>query len=265
MTHLSLQYRGGDQFPTLSAFVLIVAPLVLVVALVGCATAPPYNPFDTSKEQFHAKVKRVALTPLTVPRELGISESAKLRFDSLIEAKLQEAGFTTFPAKSWGEVFARVEQEVGGVIDLRTGKLDETKLQTAWTRTVDEIHTKFQFDAVLLPAVVIVEADLTSPDWSKQFSSEAVTSQLGAAFFGAPTTMPALSLVVTIGGRDPKEPAQYKHRAGIQLLKTPVPVTERFSGKSLEPVPVPRGKLLTNDERNRAAVEIALGPLVKKL
>ena len=260
MTHLAFQYRGGSQFPTLSACSLIVGPLALVVALIGCATPAPYNPFQISEEQFRAKVKRIALTPITVPQGLEISESAKLRFDSLIEAKLQEAGIATFPAKNWGEVFARVQQEVGGVFDPRTGSLDETKVKTAWARTVDEIHTRFQFDAVLLPAVVIVEADLRSPDLARQFFSEAYSAQLGAAFFGAPTTMPALLLVVSIGDRDPKGSVQYRHRAVIQLLKKPAPITERFSDKP----PVPREELLTNDERNRAAVEIALGPLVKK-
>jgi hypothetical protein len=88
----------------------------------------------------------------------------------------------------------------------------------------------------------------------------------GLAVFGAPETsgtIRALSLVVSIGSADIEGPAQYRHRAGIQVLEKFSPtMAERLSGKMLTPL-APE-ELLANDERNRAAVEIALGPLVKK-
>ncbi len=262
MRHLLFQYKRGNLLPSLGAFFSTVGPLVLVVALSGCATAPPHNPFQISEEQFHTKVKHIALAPIAVPPQLGISESAKLRFDSLIETKLQEAGFATFPAKNWGEVFARIQQEVGGVFDPRTGKPDETKVKTVWARTADEIRSRFQFDAVLLPRVHVVKAYWGS-NWARWDGvSEALASGLAGIFVpNASGTMPALSLVVSIGGPDPDGPVQYRHRAGIQVLEKLAPITERFSKLF---APVPREELLTNDERNRAAVEIALGPLVKK-
>ena len=263
MTHRSFQYSRGSLLASLGAFSPMVGPLVLVVALAACATAPPYNPFQISEEQFHTKVKRIALAPIAVPPQLGVSESAKLRFDSLIEAKLQEAGFATFPAKNWGEVFARMQQEVGGVFDPRTGSPDETKTKTVFARTTDEIRSRFQFDTVLLPRVHVVKAQWSSASARWDGVSESLAS--GLAVLGAPNasgTMPALSLVVSIGSPDLDGPAQYRHRAGIQVLEKLTPITERFSGKLF--APVPREELLTNDERNRAAVEIALGPLMKK-
>ena len=262
MTHHSSQYARGTLLTSLRAFFSIARPLALVVALAGCATAPPYNPFQVSEDQFRTTVKRIALAPIAVPPQLGISESAKLRFDSLIEAKLQEAGFATFPAKDWGEVFARMQQEVGGVFDPRTGSPDETKTKTVWARTANEIRSRFQHDAVLLPRIHIVKAEWSSASARWDGVSEMLAS--GLAVLGAPNahgTMPALSLVVSIGSPDPEGPAQYRHRAGIQVLEKLSPITERFSGLF---VPVPQEQLLRNDERNRAAVEIALGPLLKK-
>jgi hypothetical protein len=237
---------------------------VLALSLAGWATAQPLNPFQISEEQFRTQVKRIALVPIAVPPQLGVSESAKLRFDSLIEAKLLEAGFATFPAKNWGDALARMQQEVGGIVDARTGGLDETKAKTAWTSTADEVRSRFQFDAVLLPRIHVVPAEWRFAVARWDGVSEVLAS--GLAVFGAPETsgtIRALSLVVSIGSADIEGPAQYRHRAGIQVLEKFSPtMAERLSGKMLTPL-APE-ELLANDERNRAAVEIALGPLVKK-
>ena len=58
------------------------------------------------------------------------------------------------------------------------------------------------------------------------------------------------------------ELALYRRGAGIQVLEKLAPLTERLSGKWL--APVPREEVLANEERNLAAVGIALGPLLKK-
>ncbi len=103
--------------------------LVLVIAVGGCA--PAYNPFRMPKEQFRTKVKRIALAPIAVPPQLGVSESTKLRVDSLIEAKVKESGFITFSAKEWAPIFARAHQEVGGLLDPNTGEPDVTNRNRA--------------------------------------------------------------------------------------------------------------------------------------
>jgi hypothetical protein len=240
-----------------------VGPLVFAVALAGCATAPPYDPFLQSEAQFRQKIRRIALAPTAVPPQLGISESAKLGFDSLIESKLREAGFTVYPAKVWGEVFARKQQEAGGVFDPRTGEPDEAKVKVVLARTAEEVRRQFQFDGLLLPRVHIVRAGWGSASARWDGVSEMLASGLG--LLGAPNasgTMPALTLVVSISGADPEDPPQYRHRGGIQVLEKLTPISERFSGKIF--APVPQETLLAIEERNRAAIDVALGPLVKK-
>jgi hypothetical protein len=110
----------------------------------------PSKPFGIPEEEFRTKVKRIALAPIAVPPRLGVPEPAKLRVDALIETKLREAGFATFPAREWGEVFTRTQQEVGGLFDPRTGDLDEAKVKTILARTIEDIRGRFQLDAVLL-------------------------------------------------------------------------------------------------------------------
>jgi len=67
-------------------------------------------------------------------------------------------------------------------------------------------------------------------------------------------TVPALSLVVKI--EDIHGPDLYINWGGIQLL-------QKISGSDF--VPVPRNELLTSEERNKAAVDIALKPLIERL
>ena len=78
---------------------------------------------------------------------------------------------------------------------------------------------------------------------------------------GISGTVPALTRVVSIDS-PADELALYRRGAGIQVLEKLAPLTERLSGKWL--APVPREEVLANEERNLAAVGIALGPLLKK-
>jgi len=237
--------------------------LVLTFGLVSCASTPPYNPFQTSKDQFRSQVKRIVLIPVAIPPQLGVSKDAKHNFDILIEKNLDDAGFTTFPASNWGVVFERNKQKAGGLFDPKTGKLDENKVHIIWTKTAEEIRTQFKFDAILVPRIHVVKANWQSAWANWDGTSEALATGLGV--FGAPNaygTLPALSLYVSIGSSNPDGPALYRQHAGIQVLKKLTPLTERFSGDLF--TPIPKEEILTNDERNRTAVEIAFGPLMAR-
>ena len=255
------RHTCGRRFSSRGAFGSTLGPLVFVVAVGGCATASPSNPFAIPEEEFRTKVKRIALAPLAVPPQLGVPEPTKLRVDALIETKLREAGFATFPASEWGEVFTRTQQEVGGLFDPRTGGLDDAKVKTIVARTIEDIRGRFQLDAVLLPRVQVVKANFVGA-WARWDGvSDALASGLSVlATSGVSGTVPALSLVVSIDSPDGL--ALYRRGAGIQVLEKLAPVTERLSGKWL--APVPREEVLANEERNLTAVERALGPLLKK-
>src|SRR5439155_4387688 len=72
------RHTCGRRFSSRCAFGSTLGPLVFVVAVGGCATASPSNPFGIPEEEFRAKVKRIALAPIAVPPRLGVPEPAKL-------------------------------------------------------------------------------------------------------------------------------------------------------------------------------------------
>jgi hypothetical protein len=140
--------------------------LVSVIAVGGCVTAAPRNPFRIPEAQFRARVTRIALAPIAVPAQLAVSEPTKLRFDALIEAKLQQSGFATLPASDRREVFTRRQQEAGGLFDPRTGDLDDAKVKMVLARTIEDIRGRFQLDAILLSRVQVVQANFTGA-WAR--------------------------------------------------------------------------------------------------
>lgn len=237
---------------------LLLATLAVALIGAGCATTPPYNPFKISQDEFHGKIKTIALTPVAVPRDLENPERVRAKFESLIEAKLREAGFSIVPARESGEIFERMTKQLGGFFDPVTGKRDEAKFKTAVEHTLRELGTRFNADALLYPSIVVVRApfSVNRANWDGAQEPMITPGSYGSALIG---TVAALSLVVTI--QDRTGAAVYINGGGIQVL------TKIHKGGFFQPekfIPVPPIELFAYEERNVAAVNIALAPLVRQ-
>ena len=235
---------------------LLTVALTTAFIVAGCATAPPYNPFKIAEEEFHGKIRTIALAPIGVPGDLSEPDPVKAKFESLIEAKLREAGFSVVPSRESAEIFDKMNKQLGGIFDPVTGKRDETKLKTAQEHARRELGEKFKADAVLYPSIRSGLAKFSGGHASWGGASESLAMTEG--FFGQLQvgqlrgTANALSLFVrieNIHGGD-----AYVNMGGIQLAV-------KISGGQF--VPVPRGSLFVSQERNAAAVNTALGPLVR--
>jgi hypothetical protein len=230
-----------------------------LVALVGTGCAlptppPPPNPFKIAQDEFYRQIKTLALAPLGMPREVENPESVRAQFEALITTKLQEAGFSTAPSQPFAEIWQRMADQVGGLFDPHTGQRDKAKFQTAWEYALRELGTTFKVDALVQARIqpVIVPFRAHTP-----YTSTAIwhgTSEVvgGGGMFG---TIDALSLVITIV--DPHGVVLYTNAGGIQLLSK---LLSNMKGDQF--VPVPRQDLFADEERNVAAVKIALGPLI---
>lgn len=82
----------------------LMAIFIITLIVLGCATAPPYNPFKLDENEFYSKVKIIALAPIIVPADLENPEQVKAQFESLSEAKLHEAGFSTIPPDEYATI-----------------------------------------------------------------------------------------------------------------------------------------------------------------
>lgn len=234
-------------------FVALGAALLLA----GCAAKVPYNPFKVSRDQFYPKLKVVALSPMSVPRDLKDPDPATKKFLSMIEAQLREAGFATIPADASRGLWDSLTAQVGGFFDPVTGEVDEAKLKTVRIQMYRELKAERQIDAMLFTALAIVPAklehDRASWDGTSQGAGKGKfwKALLGVSHSG---TLPALSLHVVLSDTDDTD--LYENAGGIELL-----AKVSASGS----VPVPREELFLNEERNAKAVHLALDPLLGKI
>jgi len=235
---------------------LLTAALTTTLIVAGCATAPPYNPFKITEEEFRGKIKTIALSPVAVPADLADSDPVKAKFESLIQAKLREAGFSVVPSQETAEIFNNMNKQLGGIFDPVTGKRDETKFKAAREHALRELNTKFKADAVLYPSISAGTARFGGgkASWGGTSESVAISEGFLAALQvgNLSGSVRALSLVVSIENINGGD--AYVNMGGIQLAA-------KYSGGQF--VAVPRNQLFASEERVVGAVNYALAPLVK--
>src|SRR5882672_10257319 len=137
---------------------LLVMTLAASLVGAGCATQAAYNPFKITQDDFYGRVKIIALAPVLIPGDVENPEPAAAKFESLIQAKLRDAGFSVVPSREYAEIFKRMAQTVGGYFDPVTGRRDESKSKMVREYTLREVNMKFNASAVLYPIVRVVKA-----------------------------------------------------------------------------------------------------------
>jgi hypothetical protein len=233
-----------------------VVTLGLATVLAGCAAkAPPYNPYTVPREQFYGRLKTVALSPITLPRELENPEPVREKFLSLLDAQLRNAGFTVVGSDRARVIWDSMATEMHGFYDPVTGQRDEAKVRAVRMHLYRELKAKYNIDAMLFSWIAVVPAKLehdkakwdgTSQGASRQGFWKAV---LGISHDG---TIPALSLHVLLS--DTEDTDLYRNIGGIQVLA-------KADVNGLQDVP--RSELFVDEERNSKAVHLALDPLLR--
>lgn len=237
-------------------FILLLTVVIALIE-VGCATTIPYNPFKTDQNEFYVNTKTIALSPCVV--QIEASEQVIAKFELLIGNKLREAGFSVLPSKEYRDIWKHNVDQIGAIFDPITGKKDDSKLKVIQEQCYKELAGKLNVDAVLISRILIVKASFYEyvAQWDGTKESLDVRSG-GMKFLGfldsstTTGTVPALSLGITI--KDIHGTPVYVNWGGIQVL----------TKRSPKFVPVPKNELLVDEERNVAAVNIALDPLIRK-
>lgn len=237
---------------------LLLLNLLAGLLFQGCGqVARPYNPFKIPREEFLARTRVIALAPVAFAVPPEDPAAAGSQFEALLDLKLRELGFTVVPSTEYKAIWDRLTKQVGGIFDPITGKRDDQKLKTVRGYLLEELRTKHRADAVLHPVIQVVKAPFNAGHarWHGMEESLRPEGLLAALFMAdAAGTTSALSLLVTI--EDSNGVDLYQQAGGIQVLVKLAPGRQFVS--------IPQNQLLTNADRNRAAVAIALGALSKE-
>ncbi len=238
----------------LGVWASITAALVFLAT--GCGSkAVRYNPFMVPREQFYGSLKTIVLAPISVPKEIEVSDSVKAKFESLLVTELRQAGFTVVTSEEPRTLWQAMADSVGGIYDPKTGEVDTMKSRTIWDKVYSQLRANFGVNAIMYPRILIVLAKFNNGKAEWDGTSEGVqkgkfwTFLSGTSHFG---TTRALSFYVSL--KDSNNVSLYVNGGGIQALDKVGPLG------GFEPVP--KEELFAKEERNVKAVRLALDPLL---
>jgi hypothetical protein len=232
---------------------LVPALLGLSLVTSGCAARVPNDPFVVPREEFYRRIHTIAVVPVSLPRSLGNADGARARFDELIESSLRKAGFSIVPPREVARIRSRVMDEMGAVPDPETGEVDRATSDSVAQRLRLQLRRGFSADGVLYPSIRLVRAAYGGgwAVWDGAREPISIDGSWGVGSHLARGTVSALSLSVTI--EDISGSVIYLGKGGVQVLS-------KISGVKF--VTVPANDVLAREERNRAAVNLALRSLL---
>jgi hypothetical protein len=212
-----------------------------------------YGQSKVSQEDFQGKINTIALTSLTLPKDLIEHGITGQQFEALITTRLKEAGFSVIGSKIYDEIWRHEAEALGGYFDTISGKADKARLKSILTRTREELISKYRIDAILFPQIKVGGATFAHDSAHWHGTSEYL-GRIESSYWRIRGTVGALSLFVRI--EDNKEKEIYAYAGGIQVL-----VKADFKGRVAR---VPHDELLSDDRRNEWAVDKALTTFIQK-
>lgn len=186
-----------------------------------------------------------------------LRERARAIFEPAIEARLREAGYRVIPVRVADSVWIARRDSVGGFYDPMTGRVVESRLDSVWRGTRDDLARRFGAGAWVHIQLVSVSPGFSGDRAQWHGTSEATGGRGGLAglLIGRTAgTLAAISLQVTL--EDTRDGNTLERRAGGIQLRS------KIVEGGLEELPFDR--LLRDDERNAAAVRMAVDSIAAR-
>lgn len=192
-----------------------------------------------------------ALRALLLPGEdVPVPTEVASRYAEHLRARLEEAGWWVLPADAFERTLRAIVLERGGIYDPITGQGDSSKLTAAIEETRRQLAARYGASAFVMAGIVVRPARITGEkaSWDgveEQVADIAAWKKLLVVTRG---TTEALSFGVAVEDVDGTE--LHSGWGGIQLK-------DRLERGRF--VAVPAGELFADPERDRRAVDLALG------
>jgi hypothetical protein len=230
-----------------------LAVAALVVA--GCAAQQKYDPYRAPRDTVQASLKLVAIAPVRVPDDLEDAEPVKARFDALLAERLGAAGIAVVPAAEVAPVVEAKTKEAGPLFDPETGKIDQERAKARRAAIGQALKERFGADVWIEPQVRVVRAPVGQDVARWDGVSEPVYAGLLQTILVKHSgSVPALSFYVWLSNVEGEY--LYVNAGGLQVLDR-IALGGRY-------VKRPRAELFADEERNAAAVALAVEPLVEQ-
>lgn len=208
-----------------------LALLLISILQAGRANADG-DPYAVPRESVRTRVKTIALRPVVLPPATADAPAARAAIEGAVTRTLQAKGYAVIPSTEFENIWHRMAQQLGGVFDPITGKLDEKKHAVAYDFTARELATRFRADAALLPAVS--QDELVASDGGFKFwaAGEAITwrgEPLRPGLGGANRPQRVLGTYLAVFLHDPQGNGMYALRAPLEWNR--VYVARSYEGR----------------------------------
>jgi len=241
----------------------LAATVFLGLGVTLAAAADPVEAgFKKPRAEVLAAVKTIGLLPVDVSERVPSGADVAERYESLVGAQLEQAGFQVVKPAAMREIRDRLKKTLGGLYDPVTGQELPGKVKAFEEYSRSEYLASHKVDATLWVGIIVRRARMSGAraDWDGV--SETVTGHSGVGGFLTDTfsgnafsgVVPALSVGIVL--TDPHEERLYERAGGLQLLE----YVRREGSDFAQPRIDPR-LLMTDPARDARALAVALDPL----
>jgi hypothetical protein len=250
---------------------------VLLLGVVQLASAAPEKkppPIPTDKElgfftgtrdEMLNGVKRVGVMTPWMPYGLNDREDVKKALQALVADYLKKAGMDVVPPESFQASYDRLNREIGGIYDPKTGAIKEEQQRAVYTSARREFVEDQKLEGYVITRIIPARSNFSSPyafwDRVRERSTGRVAANALSEFLLTDNThtgtLPAYSLTIQIANA--QDQIVFGRIAGVQLSAY-YDVQKAKTGNGF--LQVPAADLFTDQVRLERAVRVATLPLV---
>jgi hypothetical protein len=210
---------------------LLLCFMPLTAGAAGAKSKQPLEPpsdrelgfFTGTREETLGRMKRVGLLPARPLPPFNTREDLKASLQDMIAAQLKAAGMEVVAPDAFLKSFDRLNHEIGGIYDLRTGATRQKEEEAVYANARREFIENEHLDGYVIIRVVDAKASFSGSYATWDGVRERSTGRLASGLSGFLKTydnfagsLPALSLTVQIS--NPQHQIVYGRAAGIQLV-----------------------------------------------
>jgi hypothetical protein len=251
---------------------------VLLLSFAQLASADPANKqpppipsdkelgfFTGTREEMLSGTKRIGVLLPWMPAGFDNREDVKNALQALVTDSLKKAGIEIVPPVSFQVSYDRLNREIGGVFDPKTGAVKEEQQKAVYMNARREFIENERLDGYVITRIVPARAKFTSPWASWDRVRERSTGRVSANALSEllltddthTGTLPAYSLTLQISNA--QHQIVFGRIAGIQLSAY-YDIQKAKTGNGF--LRVPSEHLFTDNVRLERAVRVATLPLL---
>jgi len=218
---------------------------------------------NISRDQFLTTFKRVGMLPVQLPPMLGDRPDATRAIEDAIAKSLKLARFDVVPSQAYAAAFDRINHELGGMYDPKTGVLNRKVANVVAERARKEFIDAEKLDGLVSLRVMDVSASFRGGciTWhgvcDASDGGDVNDTQDSHRVGGMSGDVPALSLVLEVARSTGQ--VEYQKYAGIQPLAYVRVFEPGMKTTFLSP---PVEDLLKDSARFERAAQVATLPFV---